>query len=204
MRSHCAPSSPALKTDKFLKSAELKNRIYAPAKRLKQHIPIVYGAKTVRQKRKFNSYNRITPCMLRQYNQSTMRRRECELFGFAALSSLKYARYFCVLPPCKTGKFLFLCGRRFLLKCRWQPRGAWLNTYRAYFKYRAAKRTRRASKAKTHCTLIVLSGLWREHIASVENKLRHIILIGQNNTARKQSLLDNYPIFLLRKPCNNP
>ena len=116
MRSHCAPSSPALKTDKFLKSAELKNRIYAPAKRLKQHIPIVYGAKTVRQKRKFNSYNRITPCMLRQYNQSTMRRRECELFSFAALSSLKYARYFCVLPPCKTGKFLFLCGRRFLLK----------------------------------------------------------------------------------------
>jgi len=39
----------------------------------------------------------------------------CELFGFAALSSLKYARYFRVLPPCKTGKFLFLCGRRFLL-----------------------------------------------------------------------------------------
>ena len=48
----------------------------------------------------------------------------CELFGFAALSSLKYARYFCVLPPCKTGKFLFLCGRRFLLSMPFNGRAA--------------------------------------------------------------------------------
>ena len=42
-----------------------------------------------------------------QYNKSTMRRRAGKLFGFAALSLLKCARYFCILPLCKTRKFLF-------------------------------------------------------------------------------------------------
>ena len=110
-----------------------------------------------------------------------------ELFGFAALPSLKCARYFCILPPCKkraryfrvlppckkcaryfrvlppcrTGKISFSLRSEILLliPVDW-PHGAQLKTYRAYFQDRAAKRTQqRAMTAKPHCTLIVLSNL---------------------------------------------
>ena len=103
-----------------------------------------------------------------------MRRRECEFFGFAALSSLKYAWYLCVLPPCKTGKFLFLCGRRFLLKSPSTAARHAIKDMPGVFLGPRSKADAAGIYAKAHCTLIVLSTLPRDCAADGKECKHHL------------------------------
>ena len=68
---------------------------------------------------------------------------------FAVLPSFKkYARYFRVLPPCRTGKFSPDAFGAFCFQCLLTAAGRAIKDIPGVFKNRAAKRTRRALEQK--------------------------------------------------------
>ncbi|PWL99904.1 MAG: hypothetical protein DBY09_03575 [Selenomonadales bacterium] len=73
-------------------------------------------------------FGRIGGCfaliiLLRQYNQSTMRRIGGD-FPFCRVVVLEIFQYFCVLPPCKTKNLLFSAVKDFCSKRPMKGRGA--------------------------------------------------------------------------------
>ena len=89
------------------------------------------------EKRRYGAFNvtrlsrRHIDFIVRQYNQSTMGRRGMNWRALPRCLPLKYAWYFRVLLPCRTGKFPPLRSELFAFNARSRPCGAQLKTYRA-------------------------------------------------------------------------
>ena len=85
--------------------------------------------------------------------QSTVRRIGV-IFRFTALLSSKYARFFCILPPCEGKKFF--SSRRFLLK---YPLPAVKYAHKVILSIQRTALQSRLNRqiCETHCTLVVLS-----------------------------------------------
>ena len=117
------------------------------------------------EKRRYGAFNvtwlsrRHIDFIVRQYNQSTMGRRGMNWRALPRYLPLKYARYFRVLPPCRTGKSPSSAFGGFCFQCPLKAvRSAIKDIPSVYFKT-AQQSGRGGLLRKTHCTLIVLSKL---------------------------------------------
>lgn len=118
-------------------------------------MPGVHGESSAAGRR-FYAF-RAAPCKPRVHTDKTIK-VQCAAkdvnFHFAALSSLKYARFSCILPPCEGKKFF--SSRRFLLK---YPLPAVKYAHKVILSIQRTALQSRLNRqiCETHCTLVVLS-----------------------------------------------